>query len=132
MPSGYQPSLERRDQVLPPEYREQVARFVQTCAADGTPFDFELELITAKGRRIWVRSIGEAVRDDAGRIVSLQGAFQDISDRKQAEDEQRRLAERLATTLETITDGFFTLDREWRFTYVNAEAERMILRGGRN
>jgi len=128
LPAGHQPMLEDAIHFYPAEYREQVARFVQACAADGTPFDFEFELITAKGRRIWVRSIGEAVRDDAGRITGLQGAFQDISDRKQAEAEQRRLAVRLATTLENITDGFFTLDREWRFTFVNAEAERLLLR----
>ena len=30
--------------------------------------------------------------------------------------------------LESITDAFFTLDSEWRFTYVNAEAERLLFR----
>jgi PAS domain S-box-containing protein len=33
--------------------------------------------------------------------------------------------ERAATILESITDGFVALDRDWRFTYVNAEAERL-------
>jgi PAS domain S-box-containing protein len=32
---------------------------------------------------------------------------------------------RLARTLEAITDAFYTLDRQWRFTFVNAEAERI-------
>lgn len=38
-----------------------------------------------------------------------------------------REAARTQTTklLETITDGFLALDREWRFTYINAEAERL-------
>jgi PAS domain S-box-containing protein len=35
--------------------------------------------------------------------------------------EQHRLAER-ATLLESITDGFYALDRQWRFTYVNQRA----------
>ncbi|MCW5625204.1 MAG: PAS domain S-box protein, partial [Burkholderiales bacterium] len=128
LPAGYEPQLDEAIQFYPPEYREQVTRVVETCAKDGTPFDFELEMNTAKGRRIWVRAIGDAVRDSTGRIVSLQGAFQDISDRKQHEQEVALLVDRLTTTLESITDGFFTLDRDWRFTYVNAEAERMILR----
>jgi len=126
VPLGVQPSLADAIGYYAPEYRERVAQYLRTCAAEGIPFDFEMELITAKGRRIWVRSIGEAVRDQEGRIVSLQGAFQDISDRKQAEAVQRELEEQLATTLESITDGFFTLDREWRFIFVNAEAERMV------
>jgi len=36
-----------------------------------------------------------------------------------------RLAVQLTKTLEAITDGFYTLDREWRFTYLNREAERI-------
>lgn len=38
------------------------------------------------------------------------------------------LADRLKATLEGITDAFFTLDRDWRFTYVNPEAERLLER----
>lgn len=67
------------------EYRDQIASLFNACAQHGTPFDDELQLITAKGRRIWVRSTGEAVRDATGRIVRVQGAFQDITEQKQAE-----------------------------------------------
>jgi PAS domain S-box-containing protein len=45
------------------------------------------------------------------------------------EEDSRVLAERLAMTLESMTDAFYTLDREWRFTYVNAETERLVGRG---
>lgn len=40
----------------------------------------------------------------------------------------RREAERTARILESVTDGFYALDRDWRFTYVNAQAERMLQR----
>ena len=33
---------------------------------------------------------------------------------------------RSRTILESITDGFFSLDKDWRFDYVNPEAERII------
>ncbi len=39
--------------------------------------------------------------------------------------ERRRVEEQLRNTLESITDGFYTLDRAWRFTYVNKELERI-------
>ena len=46
------------------------------------------------------------------------------------ENELRRQAEvaqeRAEIILSSINDGFFALDREWRFTYVNAAAERML------
>jgi PAS domain S-box-containing protein len=125
-PVGHEPTLDQGITYYPPESRQMVRDIVGACAAEGTPFDFECELITARGRRIWVRSTGEAVRDAHGRIVSIQGAFQDITDRKRAEDEQRALADRLTTTFESITDGFHTLDRDWHITYINAEGERMV------
>jgi PAS domain-containing protein len=30
--------------------------------------------------------------------------------------------------LDRITDAFFALDKEWKFTYVNKEATRLLLR----
>jgi PAS domain S-box-containing protein len=39
--------------------------------------------------------------------------------------EARRAQEQAVAILESITDGFVALDREWRFTYVNAQAERI-------
>jgi diguanylate cyclase (GGDEF)-like protein/PAS domain S-box-containing protein len=42
--------------------------------------------------------------------------------------ESRRKLRRLNATLESITDAVYMLDREWRFTYLNFEAERLLLR----
>jgi len=39
---------------------------------------------------------------------------------------QGSLDEQLATTLDNITDGFFVIDADWRFTYLNATAERYL------
>jgi PAS domain S-box-containing protein len=39
--------------------------------------------------------------------------------------EARRAQEQAAAILDSITDGFVALDREWRFTHVNAQAERI-------
>lgn len=79
------PSLHEAIEFYPPEYRGIVTSVVEACITSGQPFDLELEILTAKGRRVWVRAIGEANRDDSGVITSLQGAFQDISERKDTE-----------------------------------------------
>ena len=126
LPVGKAPTLEEAIRFYAPEYRDEVTRRVRLCVEEGVPFDFELEFITARQRRIWVRAIGEAVRDVDNRICRVQGAFQDISRQKAAEEMARTAAERLLNTLESITDGFFTLDHEWCFTYVNTEAERLL------
>lgn len=50
----------------------------------------------------------------------------DLTEQRRAVQEQRDLAARLTTTLESITDAFYTLDRNWRFTYLNACAEKLL------
>lgn len=68
-----------------PAFQEVAASRFTQCARDGTPFDEEILLITATGRRVWSRMIGRAVHDAAGRIVAVQGALQDISRRRETE-----------------------------------------------
>jgi len=75
-----------------------------------------------------VRTVGEAVRDENGQIIRIQGVLKDISDQKQAQRETLRLAMRLTTTLASITEAFVTLDRHCCFTYLNQEAERLLQR----
>lgn len=102
LPPGYSPTLEEGINYFPPEYRAEVRRYVDACAQDGTPYDFELPKYTAKGRLIWVRSVGEAVRDAEGKIIRLQGAFQDITPRKQVEAEKEKLIKELQAALAEV------------------------------
>ena len=125
---GYTPTLDEGIGYFFPEHRPLVARHVQDCADHGIPYEFVLPKRTAKGRLIWVRSIGEAVRDASGKIVRIQGAFQDISAQKQAEERALALEAQLTATLESITDGFCLIDKDWRFTFFNGQAERMLQR----
>jgi PAS domain S-box-containing protein len=122
------PSLENALSLYPPEHRQRVSAAIATCAQNGTPFDLEVELNTATGRRLWARAIGEAERNAEGNIVRVIGALQDISAQKQAESALARFATRLRTTLESMTDAFYLLDDQWRFTYLNSEAERVLQR----
>ncbi len=119
LPPGYKPTLEEGIGYYPPEYREQVKRYVELCAEKGTSYDFELPKFTAKGRLIWVRSIGEAVRDDEGRIIRLQGAFQDITERKKAEQELRENREQYKQMVEHASDIIYKTDVAGRFIFVN-------------
>jgi PAS domain S-box-containing protein len=102
VPPGYKPTLEEGIGYFPAEYRAEVVGYVEACAREGTPYDFEFPKFTAKGRRIWVRSVGEAVRDAEGRIIRLQGAFQDITVRKQAEAEKEKLIKELQDALAEV------------------------------
>ncbi|MDB5840821.1 MAG: hypothetical protein JWQ23_2773 [Herminiimonas sp.] len=54
--------------------------------------------------------------------------IQDNRDRWQAEQEAARLATRLIGMLNDINDAVYTLDRQWRFTYLNKGAETLLQR----
>jgi signal transduction histidine kinase/ActR/RegA family two-component response regulator len=90
VPSGTTPTPEEAGAFFVPGSREIVTHSIERCFEEGTPFDHELEVITAKQRRIWVRAIGHAERDDDNRIVRVQGALQDIDDRRKLEDQFRQ------------------------------------------
>ena len=124
------PPLSETLALYPPEHRRRIEDALQSCAADGVPFDLELELTTYGGRRLQVRAAGEAERDPSGRIRRLIGAFQDISETKRLEARRQQLADRLESTLANMSDAFLLLDREWRFVYINREAERLLDRTG--
>ena len=87
MPSGSSPSVEEAISFYAPEGRDRIARAFGACAARGVPYDEELEIVSAQGRRRWVRTTGVPVRDEQGRIVRVQGSFQNITERKLREEE---------------------------------------------
>jgi len=89
MPSGYAPLVEEGINFYAPEWHNRITKVFTDCAKQGIPYDEEMEIITSTGKRIWVRTIGEAVRDDQGKIFKVQGAFQDISERKIEEEKIR-------------------------------------------
>lgn len=50
----------------------------------------------------------------------------DITATKKAHESLRRSEDRFRTVLESITDAFFAVGRDWRFTYVNRQAETLL------
>jgi len=73
-----------------PEYRSLVSDSMQALVEDDRPLDFEALLQTAKGNIKWCRAIGRAIKKE-GRCIKVYGTFQDITDRKRAEEEIRAL-----------------------------------------
>jgi PAS domain S-box-containing protein len=123
---GTRPTVAAAIGCYAPEWRRPVGEAFARCLEAGQPYDLEAEIVTASGRRAWVRAIGQAVRGLDGTIRRVEGAFQDISEFKRADEERRRLANRLTETLESISDAVVLIDTSWRFYYVNREAERLV------
>ncbi len=61
-------------------------------------------------------------------LAGISVYFREINERKRIEEEVLSSREQLAATRAAITDGFYTLDREWRVTYLNDRAAAVFQR----
>ncbi|MBA2239354.1 MAG: EAL domain-containing protein [Lysobacter sp.] len=111
-------------------YPEDLARDLDhlhaMVAGDTDAYRMEKRYIHKCGHIVHVLLSVSVVRDDARRPRYFISHVQDINERKQAEAKSLQLAEKLATTLDSITDALFTVDADWRFTFLNTEAERLL------
>ena len=85
VPHGFSTDVASAIDFYAEESRPIITERFQACVEHGEPFDEELVLSTATGRRVPVRAIGEAVYDDDGQVVLVHGAFQDQTDLRQIE-----------------------------------------------
>jgi diguanylate cyclase (GGDEF)-like protein/PAS domain S-box-containing protein len=122
---GFTPPEGEAFAMYAPEWREKVHSLVQACADKGEPFDEEMQIVTLKGRRSWVRSIGHAVRDTSGTIVRVEGVVQEIAPQGHRAGTLMRHTVSMGGAM-GAGEAFTTIDREGRFTYINDEAERLL------
>ncbi|MEK6703169.1 MAG: ATP-binding protein [Planctomycetota bacterium] len=121
-----------------PECRDQIKSAVERAISDGVGWDLELQLITTTGRRIWARALGEVVKKD-GVVVTLKGAFQDITDRKRMEQQTRDAEQFLRSAIDSLdshtavlsSDGrILSVNRAWReFAMSNNAGDLGVLEG---
>ena len=81
---------------------------------DGTPVSVDLIIVALRGER--------------GAVTGYLGIHRDVSERKRAEEDLRKARRRSEAILESISDWFYAVDREWRYTFVN---ERALAEAGR-
>ena len=122
--ADYVPDLDHAISFYAPEARPLIQAALEAGMRDGQPWDMELPLITATGRHIWVRAVGE-VEFAHGQAVRLVGAFQDITERKHLE---QKLAENelfIRQVTDSIPLRIAYVDSSLRFRFVNkAHCER--------
>ncbi|UVE50964.1 PAS domain S-box protein [Haloferax larsenii] len=89
VPLDYDPSLEDAFEFYVPDDRERVRTVVERCRDDGVPWEEEFQIVTAKGAELWVRTRGEPVIRN-GRVAALRGTIQDVTTRRNREQELER------------------------------------------
>ncbi|MHB1085542.1 MAG: PAS domain S-box protein [Thiobacillus sp.] len=91
--------------------KAQVERAQQAAIEESLPYELELEITTAKGERKWVHAVGLPVLE-GGRVVRIEGAVQDITERKGAETRARQNWLMLDSVFQALPDLFFLMDAD--------------------
>jgi PAS domain S-box-containing protein len=94
------PSYAEHRKLIHPEDFQRFDDAVREAVEHGTPYAMDLRILRPDGDARTIITIGEALRDAAGNVTGLRGTTQDISGRKQAEEELLRHAEQLRRTVE--------------------------------
>ena len=81
------------NQVIAPEYRDQLWQEWEKAVPEGVPFRSEYEIVTAQGVRKWVLEIGRAIYNVQGVPEALEGIIIDINAEKEKEAMLRYISE---------------------------------------
>lgn len=119
-PKTFVPELELSLGFYRKDFQSKVKEIFLNCVETGAEFDFEAVIITKKKKELWIRAIGN-VEMIQGKCQRIYGSFQDIHASKQLELQIREI-------LGSISDAFYALDKNWKFTYFNKEAENLLLK----
>ncbi|MGH8857570.1 MAG: PAS domain-containing protein, partial [Polaromonas sp.] len=108
-----------------PEAQSVIRAAAQAAFRHATPWDMELPLITAMGRRIWVRTQGRALLKD-GKVVRLVGVLQDITEQRESQQDLRLLETCISrlNDMVLITDAGPFDEAGPRIVFVNDAFER--------
>lgn len=122
VPPDSKPSLDEAINFYHPDDRPILTNAIQRSIEQGEPFNLELRFITANRNPLWVHVIGNPAVVN-GKTVQLSGTFQDITERKRAEEEIRRLKNYLANVIDSMPALLAGMDRDETVTQWNRQAE---------
>ena len=107
------------------EHRKTIDKALKKAVTHGTPYDLELEMISATGRKKWIRTICKPNVEE-GKVLSIRGALQDITDIKQAEFKLRDSEKKLNDILEAISDALVVVSEDGKISMVNSATIEMF------
>jgi PAS domain S-box-containing protein len=126
LPLGADVPIEDGIEFYHPEDREKITTAFDSLRTEGESYDLELRIVTAAEEVQWVRTIGDPLFGEDGSVVGARGIFQDITERKQNEQDLRELTERLDLAVEGANLGVWDWNMETDAVTFNEQWAEML------
>lgn len=107
------------------ESRTKISEAVDLAIAKGQPYDLEVELVTATGKQVWARAVGQAEFEN-GQCKRLFGVFQDIDSIKRTSLSLQLSEKQFRGAFEYSAIGMALVSVEGRWKRVNDRLCQMI------
>jgi PAS domain S-box-containing protein len=118
-----QAKIEKAEQgfaLIHPDDRERHRALVDGAVKSGEPYHSEFRIVRPEdGDVVWLAEWGRADFDESGRLRKISGVVMDITERRRAD-------RRLEVLVSSIDDHLVTYDHNWRYTFVNEPAARVL------
>src|SRR4051794_21310309 len=115
----FEQTIEAFNARLHPDDLPRVTEALQTCIATRGELDTGYRVLLPDGDTRWVSARGRAFGATAGPAGRVIGVAYDVTAEVASEA-------RVTRVLETMPAGFYSLDAQWRFAHVNAQAEKLL------
>lgn len=123
-PNQPAPTYAEFQQQVHPEDWPILGQAVHEALTNGTPYELEHRIIQVDGSIRYVWSKGEAIQNEQGEVIILQGISQDITDLKRAEADAKLREQQLLSLLNNIPHMAWLKDSDGRFLAVNKTLEQ--------
>jgi len=102
------------------------AEFIRVMQEHDTITGFESQVYRKDGSVIWISENCRAVRDTDGHLLYYEGTVEDITQRRQAEENLRNSETLYHSLVETLPQNIFRKDLDGRFTFANQQFCKML------
>ncbi len=100
--------------------------FMRLMQEHDTLAEFESQIFRKDGSVIWISENCRAIRDGVGRLLYYEGTVEDITLRRQAEENLRNSEALYHSLVETLPQNIFRKDTQRRFTFANQHFCRIL------
>jgi PAS domain S-box-containing protein len=111
-----------------PDLPDRFKQIHQRCLAGAVEICPEDRVPRPDGSIDWVRWEIHPWRTNTNEIGGIMIFCEIITERKNAELAVQAASQQVSNIIESITDAFIAIDSQWRYTYVNATAEKLLSR----